>query len=77
MSDLFPSETMKVLEASYQQLRAQGLSHRDAAAMLKEAMSKSIPAAVNMVMDEMRARGAFGDPREAREVERHQREDEQ
>lgn len=94
MSDLFPTETMKALEEEYHALRRSGMSHKRAAAVLKAAMAKSIPAAVKLIMDDIKQNGMpldefkamaeagwfdddQRDPREAREVERHQREDEQ
>lgn len=91
MSDFFPAETMKALEEEYRALRAAGLSHKRAAALIKGAMTKAIPAAVSIVMDDIRRNGLSleefkamtdagwldADPREAREIERHQREEEQ
>lgn len=95
-SSLFPTETLKALEEEYRQLRHAGLSHQRASAMIKAAMTKAIPAAVNIIMDDIKKNGIpldearamadagwfdsdprDSDPREAREIERHQREEEQ
>lgn len=89
MSDLFPSETLAALEEEYRALRRSGLSHKRAADVIKAAMAKAIPAAVNVIMDEIKQKGMpldevkamaeagwfDGDPREAREVERHDKAD--
>lgn len=91
MSDLFPAETLAALEAEYHALRRSGLSHKRAAEILKAAMAKAIPAAVSIVMDDIKQNGMpldefkamaeagwfDGDPREAREVERHRREEDE